>query len=47
LGLVAGALGPFVGVAMLGTAVIMLLGYAYVGVAILLRLGFGPRESAV
>jgi hypothetical protein len=47
LGLVAGALGPFVGVAMLGTAVIMLLGYAYVGVAILLRLGLGPRESAV
>jgi len=46
LGLVAGALGPFVGVAVLGTAVIMLLGYAYVGLALFLRLSLGPRESA-
>jgi hypothetical protein len=46
LGLIAGALGPFVGVAVLGAAVIMLLGYAYVGVAILLRRGLGPREGA-
>jgi hypothetical protein len=46
LGLVAGALGPFVGVALLGAAVIMLLGYAYVGVAVFLRLSLGPHESA-
>ena len=46
LGLVAGALGPFVGVALLGAAVIMLLGYAYVGVAVFLRLSLGPRERA-
>jgi hypothetical protein len=46
LGLISGALVPFVGVAALGATVIMLLGYAYVGVAVLLRLGLGPRESA-
>jgi hypothetical protein len=46
LGLLAGALGPFVGVAVLGAAVIMLLGYAYVGVAVVLRLSLGPRASA-
>jgi hypothetical protein len=46
LGLVAGALGPFVGVALLGAAVIMLLGYAYVGLAVLLRVSLGPRERA-
>jgi hypothetical protein len=46
LGLLSGALVPFVGVAALGATVIMLLGYAYVGVAVLLRLSLGPRESA-
>lgn len=46
LGLVAGALGAFAGVALLGATVIMLLGYAYVGVAVFLRLSLGPRESA-
>jgi hypothetical protein len=46
LGLVAGAVGPFVGVALLGAAVIMLLGYAYVGAAVFLRLSLGPRKSA-
>ena len=45
LGLTVGALGPFFGVALLGAAVILLLGYAYVGVAVLLRLALGPRGS--
>jgi hypothetical protein len=45
-GLAVGALGPFTGVAVLGAAVIMLLGYAYVGLAVALRHGLGPRESA-
>ena len=45
LGLVAGALGQFVGVALLGAAVIMVLGYAYVGVAVFLRLSLGPHAA--
>ncbi len=45
-GLAVGALGPFTGVAVLGAAVIMLLGYGYVGLAIALRHSLGPGESA-
>jgi hypothetical protein len=44
-GLVVGALGPFVGVALLGAAVIVLLGYSYVALAVLLRRGLGPRAD--
>jgi hypothetical protein len=45
LGLLVGALGPYIGVALMGAATIMILGYAYVGVAVLLRMTLGPRES--
>jgi hypothetical protein len=44
-GLVVGALEPFVAVAVLGTAVIVLLGYSYVALAVLLRRGLGPRAD--
>jgi hypothetical protein len=37
IGLVVGAPGPFAGVAVLGGAIIILLGYSYVGLAVILR----------
>jgi hypothetical protein len=43
-GLAVGRFGPFVAVAMLGSAIIVPLGYAYVGLAILLRKCLGPQR---
>ena len=43
-GLGVGAPGPFTGVALLGAAVIVLLGYCYVLVTMLLRHVLGPRS---
>ncbi len=46
IGLGAGALGPFAGVAVLGAVVIVLLGYGYVFLTVLLRHFLGPRFNS-
>jgi hypothetical protein len=45
VGLVVGNLRPYIGVALLGAAVILPLGYSYVGLALLLRRALGPRRT--
>ena len=44
-GIVVGAPGPWVAVAVLGSIIILPLGYGYVGLTVLLRRSFGPRIS--
>lgn len=46
-GVVTGRPGPFLAVAMLGTAIILPLGYAYVGLTIALRRVFGPPPTSL
>lgn len=45
IGLVVGNAGPYIGVALLGAAVILSLGYSYVGLALWLRRALGPRSA--
>jgi hypothetical protein len=45
VGLVVGALKPFIAVAILGSVVIIPLGYAYVALAVALRDWLGPRAA--
>jgi hypothetical protein len=45
VGLVVGALKPFIVVAVLGSVVIIPLGYAYVALAVWLRDWLGPQEA--
>jgi hypothetical protein len=45
VGLLVGNMTPFVGVALLGAAVILPLGYSYIGLALLVRRVLGPRPA--